>query len=322
MARSTVVKGSVISSVAAVGGKMGSSAWRQGPQSKVQKGNKPGTGAITAEWMLCHFEHMLRSISKLTGLNHCLHDLSGFTEINGQRNLCAQEYLHDNPFCNQIKLRRNRQCMMFDRFRMNQKMGVLRRPFVKKCYAGVIELVVPVLAGENHVGTIFIGPAREKERGAPRGSDVLPVRTRAELNDLSVLVMLLAGYIAQGAETLLVQRAAVQAQSAPVCRALMFAAKHYRQALTVETVACHVFLSPSRFAHLFSREVGVPFHEYLSALRIERAKALLRGSSLCMGEIAERTGFCNQNYFTTIFHRRTGATPSAFRRAQQKTIDV
>ena len=101
-----------------------------------------------------------------------------------------------------------------------------------------------------------------------------------KLMRIGKVISVIAGFAAQAAEALTIQELEGKARSEPVRRALRFAAENYSQAVTVKDAAREVFLSASRFAHVFSQEMGIPFHRYLGALRISRAKSLLASSSM------------------------------------------
>lgn len=80
--------------------------------------------------------------------------------------------------------------------------------------------------------------------------------------------------------------------------------------VSLETVAGKVFLSPSRFAHLFSDEVGIPFRRYLLWRRLTRAWLLVsRGETL--SSAAHRAGFSDSAHFTRTFYQMFGIPPSA-----------
>ena len=81
-----------------------------------------------------------------------------------------------------------------------------------------------------------------------------------------------------------------------------------------EEVAERVWLSPSYFSHLFKSVMGTGYNEYLTELRIERAKELLI-KNFSVLEIASAVGFQNARYFSRIFRKKTGYTPSGYRRA-------
>lgn len=72
-------------------------------------------------------------------------------------------------------------------------------------------------------------------------------------------------------------------------------------------------MSPHYFGELFRQSMGMTPHQYLAAQRIERAKQLLRSTSLTPSEVALTTGFADQSHFTKVFRRIAGTTPGRFR---------
>lgn len=88
--------------------------------------------------------------------------------------------------------------------------------------------------------------------------------------------------------------------------------------LTIADVAAECKLTPSHFARSFRRSTGVAPHDYLSGLRIEEAKRLMRTTKLPLADIALICGFGDQSYFTRVFSRNVGASPGAWRRARSE----
>ena len=79
---------------------------------------------------------------------------------------------------------------------------------------------------------------------------------------------------------------------------------------SLDDIAGMVFLSPSRFAHLFSEEVGIPFRRYLLWRRLTRAMVLVsRGATL--SRAAHAAGFSDSAHFTRTFSQMFGIPPSA-----------
>src|SRR5262245_35647431 len=72
-------------------------------------------------------------------------------------------------------------------------------------------------------------------------------------------------------------------------------------------------LSERHVSRLFQSELGVTFRDHVAALRVERAKALLRDTGMTVIEIAGETGWSSLAHFNAVFRRRVGATPSRFR---------
>ena len=92
-------------------------------------------------------------------------------------------------------------------------------------------------------------------------------------------------------------------------RALAFIRAHDARGLTLDAVAKEVFLSPSRFAHLFTAEVGLPFRRYLLWRKLNRAMdAFSRGSTLSAA--AHAAGFADSAHLTRTFHQMFGIPPS------------
>lgn len=83
--------------------------------------------------------------------------------------------------------------------------------------------------------------------------------------------------------------------------------------LSLISVAARVNLSPSHFSVVFSRETGETFIGYLTNKRIARARELLRSSSLRTSDISDRIGYENPHYFSTVFKKMTGYSPTEFR---------
>ena len=70
-------------------------------------------------------------------------------------------------------------------------------------------------------------------------------------------------------------------------------------------------LSPSHLSRRFHREYGIGFSAYLTTLRLEAARHLLRNTSLQTGEVAQRCGFNSASYFIRVFAKRWGVTPKS-----------
>lgn len=85
------------------------------------------------------------------------------------------------------------------------------------------------------------------------------------------------------------------------------------ESLKVRDLAERVGLSQFHFARMFRRSVGRPPHGYLTDLRMERAKRLLRETDLPLAEVATRVGYQTQAHFTGVFHREVGTTPRNYR---------
>ena len=102
-----------------------------------------------------------------------------------------------------------------------------------------------------------------------------------------------------------------------VNKARKYLEDHYSNPnLTFQDVVSHVNMSSSHFSTLFSQSQGITFTKYLINLRLEKAKELLQNTSLRSSEIAYAVGYNDPHYFSYLFKKETGITPSEFRSEQ------
>ena len=101
-------------------------------------------------------------------------------------------------------------------------------------------------------------------------------------------------------------------------RAKGYIAQHYADKdLSVESLCAYLHLSPAYFSTLFKRETRESFTSYVTGLRMEQAARMLRDTDEKTYLIAERTGYADPNYFSYVFKRHFGISPSKFRAGQQ-----
>lgn len=97
-----------------------------------------------------------------------------------------------------------------------------------------------------------------------------------------------------------------------IYEALIYIERNLAGDLSLDVVAQSVSLSPSYFSRLFKSSVGFSFSEYVTHTRLEYAKLLMANEKLSIGEIAERSGFNNANYFSTTFKKYNHVTPKDY----------
>ena len=83
--------------------------------------------------------------------------------------------------------------------------------------------------------------------------------------------------------------------------------------ISLHTVAKEVSISPNHFSTIFSRETGETFISYLTGVRIEQAKVLLKTTQLRTSDIGYEVGYNDTQYFSYVFKKQTGMTPKEFR---------
>ncbi len=102
-------------------------------------------------------------------------------------------------------------------------------------------------------------------------------------------------------------------------QAIGFIDKYYSDdTISLDRVAKKVNISPNYFSAMFSQEVGQTFVEYLTDRRIAEAKRLLRQTEMRASEIAFAVGFRDSHYFSFVFKKVTGSTPSEYRKGEKR----
>ncbi len=110
------------------------------------------------------------------------------------------------------------------------------------------------------------------------------------------------------------EQASQRKYSALLKTAKSYIQNHYSNSdLSLNMVAASVNLSPSYFSSIFSQENGQTFIEYLTSVRMEKAKELLRSTSMRATDIAFEVGYNDPHYFSYIFKKTQDCSPREFR---------
>jgi two-component system response regulator YesN len=99
--------------------------------------------------------------------------------------------------------------------------------------------------------------------------------------------------------------------------AIDYIKEHYSEDVTLSQVAKQVAMSESRLSSVFKKETGKGLINYLEEYRIAQAARLLTESREPMFLIAQRVGYANVNYFSRVFKKVRGESPSQFLKRQK-----
>lgn len=113
------------------------------------------------------------------------------------------------------------------------------------------------------------------------------------------------------------RQAELQANRQSFCDNIVeYIKQNHTQNITSEDICRHFSCSRSTISHKFNGHMGMSIKSYINILRIEDAKHLLKYSDLNIMEIAFLVGFRDSNYFTEIFKKKVGLSPTAYRKLQ------
>lgn len=96
--------------------------------------------------------------------------------------------------------------------------------------------------------------------------------------------------------------------------------EHLTEELFVSKIAADLYITPNYFSRLFKRVTGEGCNEYIVRKRIEKAKSLLKTTSIKTGKIAMMVGYKDTNYFSLAFKKHTGKSPTKYREEMQHKV--
>lgn len=104
----------------------------------------------------------------------------------------------------------------------------------------------------------------------------------------------------------------IEAQDSGIEKALEYIKQHYYEDISLGDVAKKAYLSESYLSRKIKKILGIGFSEYITKLRIEKAKEYFRDPNIKVTEVAAKLGYPDYRYFSHIFKKYTGYTPSEF----------
>lgn len=89
--------------------------------------------------------------------------------------------------------------------------------------------------------------------------------------------------------------------------------EHYAEDINLKTISYEFGMNAFYLGQLFKESINISFTDYITDLRIQKAKELLKKNTYKVWEVSQMVGYSNTNYFYTLFKRKTGMSPAVFR---------
>jgi AraC-like DNA-binding protein/ligand-binding sensor protein len=239
---------------------------------------------------------------------------------------------HENPFC-ALMAQHSRTCAAC--LQVQEKLTTNPGPDARtvKCFAGLCDTAVPVRMGNELIGFLQTGQARLEEPGKNQfrkvARQIMEWGLNVDLNRLEeayfharilkpaqyqAFVRLLAifgQHLSLVSNQLVVQ--ARNAEPPAITRAKQFIAEHQADDLSLGEVARAVNTSTFYFCKMFKKATGLHFTDYLSRVRVEKARNLLLNPNARVSEVAYQVGFQSLTHFNRVFKRVAGQSPTVYR---------
>jgi two-component system response regulator YesN len=96
-------------------------------------------------------------------------------------------------------------------------------------------------------------------------------------------------------------------------KAIEYIHEHYNEQVSLNEVADSIYVSTFYISRMFKKELGKSFVDYLNDVKIEKAKELLKDIKYKTYEVADLVGISDPHYFSKLFKKHSGMTPSEYR---------
>lgn len=94
--------------------------------------------------------------------------------------------------------------------------------------------------------------------------------------------------------------------------------EHYKKDISLDEVSRKINISPYYFSKLFKKKTGQNFIDYLTEVRISKAKEMLSHTDMSMKEVSAQAGYSDPNYFSRIFKKNVGVSPTEYKEGKKK----
>jgi len=209
-------------------------------------------------------------------------------------------------------------------------------PFAMRCFAGLTVIALPIPLADDTTAYLLTGPVLLKGRGnlSPLKTVIkrirkaggneptktilasltnVPIRDRHHFKASITLLHLLANQISHMSRQMLAPSKEEKDGWITVRRAREVIENQFTEDIHLSEVAKAISVNQSYLSHLFSRQMGLSFTEYLSTRRIIEMKRLLGDSELSVTEIVFAAGFQSISQANRVFRANTGTNPRAYR---------
>jgi len=217
-----------------------------------------------------------------------------------------------------------------------QKAAELKTPYIYTCTAGLVDIVIPLFYENTFVGGVITGQVTWENSPPPDYSRFFPVSDKNKLKQLKEaycrvkrvnknwlnntcnMLFHLLNYIInvemKNLITLSIGQSTQDVRKKSILRAKEYIDLNFKEEIDLNKISSMYHLTPFYFSKLFREHIKINFKEYLQKLRIEEAKKKLAYSRDRVIEIAYEIGFQDSNYFSSVFKKFTGLTPTQYRK--------
>lgn len=248
-------------------------------------------------------------------------------------NLVQNERRNENPFC-KLMAKSSKTCSACLEVQEELVSCGDGQPKTTTCFAGLCDTAVPVKMGDEVVGYLQTGQAGTEALTDEKFTKVAKqlidwglkidikeaeeawfqskVLDQEQYESVVRLLSIFGEHLSLLCNQLMIHDTNVEPPM--IARAKQFIDEHQDEDISLPDVAQSVNTSTFYFCKMFKKATGINFTEYLSRVRVEKAKNLLLNPNSRVSEVAYRVGFQSLTHFNRVFRKLTGQSPTEFRR--------
>ena len=197
---------------------------------------------------------------------------------------------------------------------------------IYKCRYGLTEVICPLHTLGSPAGYLMMGQARDESvdeeflksalnlLGAGDETDMLtksvPSISAEKTASFAKIMTICAEYM-----TLINALPGNKPSTAELTRLYVY--ENFREKITMKDICAALGRTKSAICPAFKEKYGVTVMDYLTELRIEEAKKMLSETDMTVSEISDEIGFSETSYFSKVFFKTVGKSPSHYRRSNQ-----
>jgi AraC-like DNA-binding protein/ligand-binding sensor protein len=271
------------------------------------------------------FQDYEKAFSEMTGLPVSLRPVESWQLPHRGKH-------HENPLCAMMAAK-SKACATCLQMQQQLSESAQFEPATVTCQLGLVDTAVPVRLGEQLIGFLQTGQVLRKKvtpsqiertasliaewglemsrgemQSAYLGTKVLSTK---QYDAMIKLLSIFAEHISAVSNQIVVHRE--NAESPVIRRAKEYIVENQTEDLSLGQVAKAVNTSTFHFCKMFKKATGLNFTEYVSRVRVEKARNLLLNPNLRISEIAYEVGFQSLTHFNRVFKKITGQSPSDYR---------
>lgn len=196
--------------------------------------------------------------------------------------------------------------------------------YIYRCHMGLYEAIVPIFLHNHYSGFLMFGQVRSSdsnnialieqranELGLSTSSlvsayNALPSVTLEKIHAAATMLSIISKHI--------IHTGILRRRDQKIIDEIdLYIRQHLSEPISARNLAEHVHMNAAYLTDMMKHQTGSGCLEYIHRIKLSAAKELLITSDISIGEISLKLGFTDQNYFTRLFKRYYGSTPTQYR---------